>query len=97
MITDLTPRQVNNRLAVLVLDLPAAVTKVEVQLAVWSKVEGVNSVVVLGSFDACEQDLLAIGLEVAVIIQEKENAIAARDDDLGSLARRGGSYADAVR
>ena len=61
---------VDNRLSVLVADLLSGISKIEVELAIRTKDERMNSMVVLSPGDPGEHQLVAIGFEVAVVIVE---------------------------
>ena len=67
---------IDNRFAVFVFDLLAGVSEVEIELAVRTEDEGMNSVVVLRALDACEQDFLAVGVQVSVVVDQEEDTVA---------------------
>ena len=88
--------EVDDRLAAAVLDLTAAVTEVEIQLAVRPEVKGVDAVIVLGAGDAGEEQLFSIGLEITVVVVQEEDAVAAGDNNLRPFAARCWQNANAM-
>lgn len=58
-----------------------AVAEVEVQSAIRSEGEAVDTVVVLRALDSGEHDFASIGPQVSVIVIETEHAVTGRDND----------------
>ena len=73
---------ISNEFAFGIAELFAGVAEVEVEAAIGAKVEGVDAVVMLGTADFREHELFAVGLVVAVVVDEPENVVAAGDKRL---------------
>ena len=89
--------EVHDGVAVLVGDAFTGVAEVPVELAVGAEDERVRRVVMLRLTDLGEEQLLLVGLQVAVRVGEDEDVGRAGNDDLGGLAVEAGEHADAER
>ncbi len=69
---------VDDRFAILILDLPSSVAEVKVKLTVRTKVNGVYAMVVLGAGYAGKKICLGIGLIVPVLVGEYDHAVSHR-------------------
>ena len=88
---------VGDGIAVLVRNAFARVANVPVELAVGAEDERVGRMIMLRVADLGEEQLLLVGLQVAVLVREDEDVRRAGNNDLGGLAIETGQHADAKR